>query len=280
MNFRIAALVVLGAVGVAVTGMYLVRRRAPVGGFFTSLDRAGGVFGVVGTAFAVLLAFVIFLAFESYGNAKEEARQEADAVQEHYATTSFLSPPARNELQGLLICYSRAVIEDEWPAMKHQRRSALVDRWVSRLDTTVFQLDVTDANDDVALTHWLETDALRKGGRGGRIAEAAPFVPRPLLIILVLGGVIVLVYMLFFADSGERFVAQALMIGTVTAIFVSSMLVVDFLDHPYENTSGSIKTVDMTRTLEVIERDQERSRPPEQRVDVPCDGRGKPDAPR
>jgi hypothetical protein len=280
MNFRVAAPVILGAVGVAVIGMYLARRRAPVGGFFTDTGRAGDVFGVIGTAFAVLLAFVIFLAFESYETAREQAREEADAVREHYATTSFLSPPVRDELRGQLICYSRAVIDDEWPAMKHQRRSALVDDWVSRLETTVFQFDVTDANDSIALTHWVDTDAQRKSARRGRIAEAAPFVPRPLLVIIVLGGVIILLYMLSFADRGERFVVQALMIGAVTAIFVSSMLVVDFLDHPYENTSGSIKPVEMTRTLQVIEGDHERSRPPEQRVAVPCDGRGKPNAPR
>jgi hypothetical protein len=45
--------------------MYLVRRRAPAGGFYTDVDRAGAIFGVVGTAFAVLLAFVIFVAFQS-----------------------------------------------------------------------------------------------------------------------------------------------------------------------------------------------------------------------
>ena len=73
MNFPVAALVVLGAVGVAALGMYLVRRRASRW-WFLHLSRPGrGVFGVVGTAFAVLLAFVIFLAFESYTNAKEEA---------------------------------------------------------------------------------------------------------------------------------------------------------------------------------------------------------------
>ena len=97
----------------------------------------GGVFGVVGTAFAVLLAFVIFLAFESYTNAKEEARREADAVQEHYATTSFLSPPARNELQGQLICYSRAVRFIEWPAMAELFG---VDRLAERVGISVASL--------------------------------------------------------------------------------------------------------------------------------------------
>jgi hypothetical protein len=86
-----ATLVLLAIVVGAIAAMYLVRRRAPAGGFFTDVQRAGSIFGVLGTAFAVLLAFVIFVAFESYDHARSQAQQEADAVQKLYATTHFLS---------------------------------------------------------------------------------------------------------------------------------------------------------------------------------------------
>ena len=59
MTLPVAALVLVGTVSVAIAGMYLVRRRAPAGGFYTDVDRAGSIFGGVGTAFAVMLAFVI-----------------------------------------------------------------------------------------------------------------------------------------------------------------------------------------------------------------------------
>jgi hypothetical protein len=75
-----------------------------------------------------------------------------------------------------------------------------------------------------------------------------------------------------FADSRERFLVQALMVGAVTAIFMSSILFVNFLDHPYENASGSIKPVDMTRTLELMNADQKAAG---ENVRVPCDARGK-----
>ena len=46
--------------------MLLVRRKAPDGGYFNDGDRAAGVFGVLATGFAVLLGFIVFLAFASY----------------------------------------------------------------------------------------------------------------------------------------------------------------------------------------------------------------------
>jgi len=55
MNTGAAFLVVLAVASACVGIMLLVRRAAPRGGFFTDSDRAAGVFGVIGTSFAVLL---------------------------------------------------------------------------------------------------------------------------------------------------------------------------------------------------------------------------------
>ena len=46
---------------------------------------------------------------------------------------------------------------------------------------------------------------MRQEARRTRLAEANPFVPGPLWIILLIGGVLVLVYMLLYADSGSRY---------------------------------------------------------------------------
>ncbi len=72
-NLWVAGIIVGVAVSVAVMVMSLVRRGAPVGGYFADSNRAAGVFCVLGTSFAVVLAFVIFLGFESYGKARNEA---------------------------------------------------------------------------------------------------------------------------------------------------------------------------------------------------------------
>jgi len=85
-------------------------------------------------------------------------------------------------------------------------------------------------------------------------------------------AVITIAFTLSFADSGERFPVQALMVGAVAAIFLSSVLFVNFLDHPYEDSSGSIKPTDMTRTLEIMILDQKASGGS---VQVPCDAHGK-----
>jgi hypothetical protein len=44
---------------------------APVGGWFSYSSRSAGTSSVIGTMFAVMLAFVILLALQSYQRARE-----------------------------------------------------------------------------------------------------------------------------------------------------------------------------------------------------------------
>ncbi len=55
MNLWVGGAVVAGAIACSILVMMLIWRRAPAGGFFTDTDRAAGVFGVLGTFFAVVL---------------------------------------------------------------------------------------------------------------------------------------------------------------------------------------------------------------------------------
>src|SRR5690242_21698485 len=98
--------------------MLLVRRRAPKGSYFEDGDRAAGVFGVLATGFAVLLGFVVFLAFESFDTARSGAETEAQIVREQFETAQLFPVAVRARLSGELVCYARTVIHRQWPKMR------------------------------------------------------------------------------------------------------------------------------------------------------------------
>ena len=124
----------------------------------------------------------------------------------------------------------------------------------------------------IAYGHWFDQDAERREGRRGRLAEAQPFVPPLLWLVLGLGAGLVVGYMLMFADPREHFGVQAMMSGAVTAIVVSGLLIVGFLDTPYDDRSGSIRPTEMERTLKLIE--QTRA-PSLAALQIPCDVMGR-----
>ena len=124
MNLLWAILIVLGVAAIAVAAMLLVRRGAPAGSYFEDGDRASGIFGVLATAFAVLIGFVVFLAIESFDTSRTGAEAEARTVVQQFETVQFLPVAVRAQLSGDLVCYARTVIHQEWPRW-HPARSAV-----------------------------------------------------------------------------------------------------------------------------------------------------------
>jgi len=265
----VAALVLIVVVTAAITVKLLVRRRAPLGGWFTDAPRSAGTLSVIGTMFAVMLAFVILLALQSYQRAREGSSVEAIAVSELHSVASVFQPPASDRLHGELVCYARAVIEDEWPAMRNGRSSDLVQTWIDKLGREFAITEPHGAREETAYAQWFDEQSQRRDGRRERLAEASPFVPLPLWSVLVIGASLTLAYMVAQADRREGLLIQSIPIGFVSALATAGLLVVFFLDHPYTNESGSIAPTEMRRTLTIIDHD----------VTTPCDERGVPHSP-
>src|SRR5204862_169623 len=109
--------------------MLVIRRRAPDGSYFRDSQRAAGALAVGGTIFAVVVGFVFLLAFQSYQNARTHSQDEALAALGLFNAAEHFPQPTQARLQGDDVCYARAVIDDEWPAMADERTSPLVDLW-------------------------------------------------------------------------------------------------------------------------------------------------------
>jgi hypothetical protein len=137
----LAILIVLGAGTVAALAFALVQRRAPEPLLLDS-GRGRGMIQVAGTSFAVLLAFVILAAFQTYSGARAGAGSEATAVLDMARTAALFPAAQRDRFRGDLTCYGRAVVVEEWPAMRRGDSSALVDRWIAAYRALLGQLDL------------------------------------------------------------------------------------------------------------------------------------------
>lgn len=260
--------IVVAVVAAAVTAKLLVRRRAPEGGWFTDLTRSAGSLSVIGMMFAVMLAFVILFALQSFQRAREGASMEAVAVNELNSVARILPAPASDRLRGDLGCYGRSVIGDEWPAMRDGGTSDLTEIWVDRLHADFAATAPRDSREDAAYGQWFDQEAQRRDGRRERLAEAAPTLPAPLWFALGIGATLTLTYMVVQADPRENRLIQALPIACVSALMTAGLLVVFFLDHPYAGEHGSIEPTEMARTLGHVY----------EGIQVPCDDRGNPRA--
>jgi hypothetical protein len=268
-----AGLVVLVVTGLAITAMLLVRRRAPAGSYFEDGDRAAGVFGVLATGFAVLLGFVVFLAFESFDTSRSGAEAEAEIVTQQFETAQLFPAGARARLSGELVCYARTVIHQEWPQMQAGTLGDTVNPWGVATFRTLMTVEPRSASEQAAYAKWLDQRFDRGHARADRTHGAEGVIPVPLWIVLLLSAALIFLFMLFFADSAERAVVQATMIGGVAVVISSTLLLLWFLDNPYQAGVGGLRPTAMERGIRIL--DQETA-VVGRKLTVPCDERGNP----
>jgi hypothetical protein len=175
MNIVVGILIVLGAAALAFAVVALVRRGGrPVLGNPT---RGTPMAIVAGTTNAVLLAFVILAAFQTYNGSKAGAASEANAVLDMARTAALFPAAERDRLRSDLVCYGRAVVNEEWPAMRNGHSSPLVDYWVASYRAEFGRLTVRSLSQQVAFQDLLTQAATRTTGRQQRLSDDTPTVP-------------------------------------------------------------------------------------------------------
>jgi hypothetical protein len=270
-NVLVTAVIVVVAAAAAIGILLLVRRRAPDGGHYNDGDRAAGVFGVLATGFAVLLGLVVVLAFTSYDESRTGAETEAITVAQQFEVANQLPQPQGRRLAGELVCYARSVVHQEWPRMQAGSQTSDTNSWGLQLYRTLRDIEPRTAAEQAAYAKWLDLRLDRETARNTRLHGASGVIPAPLWIVLAVSAVLIIGFMLVFADSGEHAAIQATFVGSVVVVIVATLLLIRFLDDPYNPGVGALKPVAMERTLTVV--DQYRRALGEQEP-LPCDEKG------
>ena len=161
----------------------------------------------------------------------------------------------------------------QWERMEAGTLGEELNPWSAELFRTLRTVKPQTATEQSAFDAWLGQRSAREAARSDRIHGAVGVIPTPLWVVLFFTSGLIFVYMLFFADSGERALVQALMMGTVVSVITAMLLLLNSLNHPFHNGIGGLRPVAMERTLKIIDQELEIAgyhEPP------PCDARGNP----
>jgi hypothetical protein len=233
------------------------------------MESADGIFSAAGAGLAVVLAFVIFTVFNSYENGRDAAGAEAVAAQQMYSTAGFF-PDKTDELRGEVVCYGRSVVHAEWPDMAHGRESSVVQGWVDRLDSSIQQAQVKGNGQGAALEHWLSLSQDRQDARRTRIAEAQPFVPAFVWLVLFLMVLVVVAFQCLFADPAATAFGQSVAMASMAATLFAALTLIWVLDRPFNDRGAQVTPTRMSASLAVMS--HQVSLPAE----LPCDAEGNP----
>ena len=155
------------------------------------------------------------------------------------------TPPIREICFGVIVGH-RAVIPGSRP---HGPPSGtlMLHRWSPRLPPQAARLQLRSPRQQFGFQELLSLAATRTAGRLQRLNDDTPAVPTELWLALILGGVIAVVIHFGMADPRERPSVHGLMVAGVAAVVATGLLLVNFLDHPFEPHVGGIQPTAMTK---------------------------------
>ena len=162
-----------------------------------------------------------------------------------------------------------------WPrlASANDENVETANPWAVALFRTLKVTNPRSATEQSAYDKWLDLTADREAARSDRIHGAVGVIPGSLWIVLLFITAVIFGFMMFFADSAERAVTQAMMVGSVIAVITATLLLIKFLDDPFRDGVGGLQPVAMERAQGIL--DTQRRIVGDAGA-LPCDASGRP----
>jgi hypothetical protein len=233
-----AALIILivgGTVLLSISGLLVVRRIVPIHRLKAHNDVAGFMFATLGVIYAVMLAFMVIVAWQNFDNSGKTIEKEANYLADLYRDSIAFSPSFQTELHKALDAYITSIIKDEWPLLAKGERSLKTQK----LSGNIYKLYATySPRNDIERIFLAES--VRKRNEAGelrrmRILDAGSGINPVLWTVLIVGGLITIVFTFFFGT--ENFLAQAIMTALLATMVSMILCTIMLFDYPF---TGSV----------------------------------------
>jgi hypothetical protein len=226
------AAIMLLAMAVAVTGYLAADRLVPLSVRQSHNEVAGFIYAFIGPLYAILLAFVVFVVWGYFEEARSAAATEATDLYRIYSISRSMGSDFSGQVQQAALAYASSVVNDEWPAMGRGEAETLTAREKYGILRNLIEI-YTPTNNRESNLHAAELTNLDDlaAARTQRVLKSGDVLHPALWVALLAGALISVGYSYFFGIE-NRF-AHALMVG-VLALSISGMLfLIDSIGSPY-----------------------------------------------
>src|SRR5262245_59864617 len=219
----------------SLAGLYLVRRKYSAEVLKENHEVAAIIFNAFGLFYGVLVAFVVFVTWSGYDDARKNLQLEASQALDIFHDASAFSDPAKKVIQQGVRNYLAAVYNDEVPKMATENLSVYSAGAHTPLRELFAQIDATSIPNRELYGESLRSFNNLAQYRRMRIFANNDTVPEAILLVLLVGGLFAVSYTFFFRMKNIR--AQYLITTTLTVMITAILFLIYVLDHPFTGAS-------------------------------------------
>jgi hypothetical protein len=227
----VGTLFVVVLVALSVLGLIVFRRAVSHTRLAEANGVSGQVFQLAGVLYAVLVAFVVVVAWEQFGDAEDATHSEATAIADLIRDSDALPARIRPQIQQELIAYTHDVVDNEFPRMRRgeaveDQSEALTRVWDSYMKVEpVTRAEISFY--DESITRLDDLGSSRKV----RISSGQSEIPAELWVLLIGGGAIVMAFTFMFGT--QDLLVHASGVALTAALMAFVLYLIFALEHPF-----------------------------------------------
>jgi hypothetical protein len=229
-------LIIIVSVSGAIVFLYGVSRTSPAHSRKESNDFTGAVVAVIGTTYAVLLAFMLSNVWNMFQQAEINAEQEANDVVNVFRLASLLQGPAHDDVQSLARQYAQRVVAVEFPSMEQDKLTLFDPSLVPQIWKVVGMVQPHSDAESQTVGELMTTLRSLTEHRRIRVLQSHEALPAMLWTVLIAGGVITVAAFCFFGVQNFRF--HLLQVTVLTFLISLILVAIADVDRPYQ---GNVK---------------------------------------
>ena len=227
LNLGILLVVLLGC-GVSV---YLIHRYWAHEKRQEHTDVAGFIFAGVAVLYAVLLAFVVILGWETLSSARATTYSEADQLSNVYWISRSFPAPQGPAIEHLTLDYAHTVIDREWPLMNRGKSSLEAQVLLNQIRSAVFRFMPRSGQQQALYEQAVVSVNSLTAARRDRLDAMSETVQEPIWVALITGGVITVGFCLLFGVKSRT--VHIVMVVGIAALITISLILIKNMQYPF-----------------------------------------------
>ena len=230
------AIFVAVAIAITICGLFVARRLGGNKNLEKRPETASTMFHTVGVIYAVVLAFMVIVAWENFERIDSDVSAEANCYADLSRDANALSESFSSEAKEVIGGYVKAVVEEEWSALALGGRSAQAHDAFTEIWDSYLSYEPETTREEVFFTSSVQK--LNEAGelRTRRIADSRSHVHPILWSVLLVGGAITIIFSYFLVS--ERLRLQIVMTTLFSALIALILFTILVLDYPFAGDIG------------------------------------------